>query len=560
MLVELAIENLAVVDSVVVEPQRGFTVLTGETGAGKSILIDALLLALGERADTSAIRSGAQSARITAVFTVNAEEPAGKWLAQEEIEPDDGLCIMRRTLHRERPSRCTINGNAVSAGSLRDLGRLLVDIQGQHAHQSLFLAGAQRRLLDQFAGLTTQAAALADLYAHWRDQATRLAESQSSEANRTDRLELVTYHLQELEELGLQPGEWEVLDAEQRRLSNARTLAETAATTAEALRGSDGALLDLLQQLISRLDAVSSIDDTLTESRDLLAGSLAHAQEAARSLTRYVDGLEFDSQRVAFVEDRVSRAHELARKHEVDAADLCQRQTALANERDTLAARQEGVGELQQAVAETLTAYRTLADEVSAVRHRAAGKFATVTTQLARELGMPAAQLVFEVNSDTEAAPTPNGYDQVSILFTANSGEPPRPLAKVASGGELSRLSLALHLAAADDQRPGTMIFDEVDAGIGGTVAHRVGAYLKQLATESQVLCVTHQPQVAAQGEQHLGIRKMTRDGRTTTEVVALTGPARRDEIARMLAGAKTSKATLQHAAELLGQSAQTGT
>ncbi|MEC9342189.1 MAG: DNA repair protein RecN [Pseudomonadota bacterium] len=556
MLVELAIENLAVVESLRVEFAGGFTVLTGETGAGKSILIDALLLALGERADNSAIRSGFDRAQVEAVFAVAPESAAARWLAAQDIVVDEGLCVLRRTLHRDRASRCSVNGGVVTAGSLRELGRLLVDIHGQHAHQSLFQPGAQRLLLDQFAGLTTEVAKLTELYHRWSEQSNRLAEIDAREQTRADRLELVNYQLQELEGLAPEPGEWEQLDSELRRRSNIRSLAQTATLVGQALRGDEESLLDQLGRLTARLGEASRTDPALGDSHDLLTGAAIHAAEAAAALARYVDNIEFDEERTGFLEERVGRFHHLARKYHVAADDLHRVYDELAAERDTLMAEQAGRGELEQALDESRAAYDKLAKVISDARGAAAPRLTATTTDLARELGMPAAELLFEITGNPAAPPASYGADQVTILFSANPGEPPQPLSRVVSGGELSRLSLALHLTARGAGRPDTMIFDEVDAGIGGAIAHRVGACLRQLAGDHQVLCVTHQPQVAAQGDRHLGVRKAVQDGRTATRVVPLTDAERREEIARMLGGARTSTTTLQHAAELLDDAA----
>ena len=420
MLVELRIENLAVVESLRVEFADGFTVLTGETGAGKSILIDALLLALGERADTSAIRSGFDRAQVQAVFVVAPDSTAAAWLAQQEIELDDGLCLLRRTLHRERASRCSVNGGVVTAASLRELGRHLVDIHGQHAHQSLFQPGAQRQLLDQFAGVAPRSAELAALHARWSDHSAQLADIDARAQSRADRLELVDYQLGELQSLAPEPQEWEQIDAELRKRSNARSLAETVDLVTQALRGEEGSLLDQLGRLTGYLEAASRTDPSLAETQDLLASAAVHAAEAASALSRYLDGLDFDEQRTRFLEERVARFHQIARKHQTDPAELPRLTEELALERDTLLAQQLGRSDLERVLSETRTAYDELAGAISKARREAAPRLAAAATELVQQLGMPDAQLVVETVSEADGAPTRHGWDAVSLLFSAN--------------------------------------------------------------------------------------------------------------------------------------------
>ncbi len=553
MLSHILIQDLAVVSALELELGPGMTALTGETGAGKSILIDALGLALGDRADAGMIRAGRERAEVAASFDLTAVPAARDWLVEQDLaEEGDGDCAIRRLLPASGRSRAYINGRLASGTQLQSLGERLVDIHGQHAHQSLLRPAAQRELLDGYAGQTSQVRELAGLFRDYRAREDRLRALLTQGAERAARLDLLRFQVEELEGLGLTAGDIEELDREQRRLAHLGLLQGTAGRLLDALHDGEDALRDRLGRAESELDGLLSYDERLGEVRDLIAGAAIQVEEAASGLRQYLDGLELDPALLEQVEARLAQVHDLARKYRVLPHELPETLDRLRGELAGLEGDEVSLDVLSRERDAAWQGYRVRALELSAARQVAAARLsATVTTAMA-ELGMKGGRFEVQLTRLAEEAASGQGLDRVEFLVSANPGQPLQPLAKVASGGELSRISLCIQVATAECAAIPTLVFDEVDVGIGGAVAEVVGRLLRALGERRQVLCVTHLPQVAAQAHHHLQVRKETRDGQTHTHIRRLDAKARIDEIARMLGGTTITEKTLAHAREMI--------
>jgi len=551
MLTHIAIRDLVIVSRLELELAYGMTALTGETGAGKSILIDALGLALGEKADAGMIRGGCERAEVTAAFDLGHCSEARDWLAEQALDDRDD-CVIRRVLVREGRARAFINGRSASGAQLRDLGDLLVDIHGQHAHQSLLRPAAQCTLLDAYGGQQRRAAEVAELHRRWRELDTRLRALTAARQQRAERMDLLRFQVQELGDLSLGEGELDALDAEQRRLANLGSLQGITAALVERLYDGDGALRDQLGHAGSELASLADIDPRLKETRELVDSATVQVEEAASNLRQYLDDLDMDPRRLAEVEERLGRIHDLARKYRVLPeqllATLAERETELhALEQDDQAA-----GTLE---ADRDAAFKALLDAgraLSEARRAAAERLGETVTASMQELGMAGGHFAVGLERLADAEVNANGLDSIAFQVSANPGQPLQPLAKVASGGELSRISLAIQVATAELGRIPTLVFDEVDVGIGGGVAEIVGRLLRRLGEARQVLCVTHLPQVAAQAHAQLRVQKQAIDGQTYTEIAPLGEDTRVDEIARMLGGTEITATTRAHAAEML--------
>ncbi|MBK1632027.1 DNA repair protein RecN [Thiohalocapsa halophila] len=551
MLTHIAIRDLVIVSRLELTLTGGMTALTGETGAGKSILIDALGLALGEKADADMIRSGCERAEVSAGFDVAQCPEARDWLAEQAL--DDGEeCVIRRVLVRQGRARAFINGRSASGAQLRALGDLLVDIHGQHAHQSLLRPAAQRALLDAYGGQSEQAAAVAELYRRWRELDTRLAELTAARTQRAERMDLLRFQVEELAELGLADGELEALDAEQHRLANLGRLQGTAAALVELLYEGEGALRDQLGRAGAELAGLSDIDARLSEPRELIDSATVQVEEAASALRQYLDHLDMDPGRLAEVEERLGRIHDLARKYRIQPAQLADTLAERQAELDALEQDDKTLGTLQADRDAALSTLLEAARRLSEARRSAAQRLGAAVTGFMQELGMGGGQFAVAVETAGDDQVGAQGLDAVAFQVSANPGQPLQPLAKVASGGELSRISLAIQVATAELGRIPTLVFDEVDVGIGGGVAEIVGRLLRRLGEARQALCVTHLPQVAAQAHQQLKVQKQAVDGQTYTDIAPLADDARVDEIARMLGGTEITATTRAHAAEML--------
>ncbi|MHB1428335.1 MAG: DNA repair protein RecN [Rhodocyclaceae bacterium] len=548
MLLRLTIRDFVIVDRLELEFAGGFGALTGETGAGKSILVDALSLALGERADAGVVRVGAEKAEVSAEFEVAPGSPLAAWLAANDFDPD--TCLLRRVVDAGGRSRAWLNGTAATLGQLRTAADFLCDIHGQHAHHSLLRADAQRALLDAHAGAQALAREVAERFADWRKlREARKAAEQDVAANTRER-ELLDWQVKELAALAFDAQDWRETEQEQRRLGHAASLLEASDAALAALDDGDAGVLNALQHASGRLTELTGVDPQLGEAAQLFESALIQLEEAGLALRRYRDRLDLDPGRLGELDARIDAVTQLARKHRVPPEELPEvlarlqarlDELALAADPAALAAREQ----------EAAAAYLKVAQRLSKERRQAAKKLGEAVTQAMQELAMPGGR--FEIVLDVLDEGASHGLESIEYLVTANAGQPPRPLAKVASGGELSRIGLALQVIASQSHAAGTLIFDEVDVGIGGRVAEIVGRMLRQLGADRQVLCVTHLPQVAACAGWQWSIAKETRDGSTVSRVTPLDGPARVEEIARMLGGVKITDTTRRHAREMLG-------
>ncbi|SCZ49541.1 DNA repair protein RecN [Thiohalomonas denitrificans] len=552
MLTHLHIRDFAIVDQLELEFQSGMTVLTGETGAGKSILLDALGLTLGDRADSSFVRHGAERAEIIASFDVAGQALIADWLGGHQLEGEGGECLIRRTVGADGRSRGYINGRPAPVQLLKELGEQLVDIHGQHAHQYLLRRNAQRQTLDAFAGLADAAANVTAAYQDWRAVSGERETLSQERQDREARLELLRYQIEELEALDLSEKELADLDDEHHRLANVTRLQEGAQSAILALSEDEQlAAVGVLERIAAELSQLAGYDSELESVAELINGAAIQAGEAAGELRRYLEKLDIDPERLAEVEQRLDTLQDLARKHRCRPDQLPEFLEAARQERDGLEASETRLDDLDQQLEKTLAQYRKLAGNLSRKRCQAAEKLAKQVTVNMQELGMKGGHFEVEITT-TGDEPAPYGHDQVQFLVTANPGQPAQPLQKVASGGELSRISLAIQVITAGREGIPTLIFDEVDVGVGGGVAEIVGRQLHALGEDRQVLCVTHQPQVASQGHQHLRIAKQTRGGTTRTRVEPLSDGERVEELARMLGGIAITDQTRSHAREML--------
>ena len=550
MLQNLSIRDFVIVDALDLAFGDGFTALTGETGAGKSILIDALALALGERADPAQVRKGAERAEITAEFSIDAHPAVTRWLEDQALEGDPGRLILRRVVDTGGRSRAFINGRPATVAQMREVGDGLVDIHGQHAHQSLVRADAQRELLDGHAGLGATAREVAEAYRNWQRLAKELAEHEINAAARDVEREQLALQVDELSRLNLAPGEWESMQAEHTRLAHAASLIDGVQQAVDALAEADESVGAAMGGAASRVRNLLSYDPALGEPLALLDLAQAQLDEAVHALRRYVDRVELDPGRLSEVEERLQAAHSLSRRLRVKPEEMAE---LLTSKRERLleldaASNLEDLSRKEQ---QARARYRERALKLSAERKKAAARLSKEVTGAMKELAMAGAR--FEVALIPFAPDgSIHGNETIEFRVAANAGGEPRSLAKVASGGELSRISLSIQVITSRSAAVPTLIFDEVDAGIGGAVAEVVGKKLRALGAERQVLCVTHLPQVAAQANAQWSVAKAS--GREAlSQVTVLDANARIEEIARMLGGVEITPTTRRHAAEMLG-------
>lgn len=552
MLRTLSIRDFVIVESIELEFSAGFSVFTGETGAGKSILIDALTLALGGRGDASVVREGAAKADISADFAPSAAALA--WLAAHELASEEGGALLRRVIDNAGRSKAYINGIAATAAQLRELGDLLVDIHGQHAHQSLLKAEAQRALLDDQAasrdgGAAADAKVVAGAYKTWRALARQREEFETNAANVLYERERLEWQVAELDKLAVQPGEWPEITNEHSRLSHAASLLEGAQEALAVISESEQPVLSQLSTLNQKLGKLAGIDAGLQAVIDLVEPARIQLQEAVYALNDYLDRLELDPERLRQVDARMEALHSTARKFRVTPEDLPEEQAKLADKLRQLADASDIEG-LKRQEDKVKAEYMAAAGKLSATRQRAAKLLGAAVTQAMQELNMTGGS--FEVGLNA-CEPGASGLEQVEFLVAGHAGTAPRPLAKVASGGELARIALAISVITSNATTTPTLIFDEVDSGIGGGVAEVVGRLLKRLGQQRQVLCVTHLPQVASQAGQHFQVAKSTlANGKTTSHIDVLDNKARIEEVARMLGGLEITATTRKHARELL--------
>ena len=548
MLRELAIRDFVIVKDVSLPLASGFSVLTGETGAGKSILIDALSLVLGGRANGEVIRTGANRAEITAVFEPN--QTATDWLKQHDLAADDDV-ILRRLIDNQGKTRAYINGTIVPLNQLKALGDCLVDIHGQHMHQSLMRPDVQRDLLDAQSGVAAQRIDVTQAWLQWQQAQKDLAHALEGAQQRAERLEALTYQSQELEKLAAEPLEWEKISDEHSRLSHGQSLIEAASAALSTIDDDEMGTQRTVDVALDKLRHVLKHDPKLRDIEQSLESASIAVNQARSDLARYIDGLDLDPGRLDELEQRLKSLYDAARKYRCEPADLPDLAQRTQNELAALAQAQD-IDALKRSEKSAADHYLAVATDLSQGRRKGAKNLARAVSKHMQTLGMPGGQFDIAIE---QANPNQNGIDKVTFMVAGHEGAPLAAMTKVASGGELSRIALALSVVASETTRVPTLIFDEVDSGVSGAVAEKVGQLLRSLGARHQVLCVTHLPQVAACGNHHHRVAKSRdKDGAVTSSISTLDDAARVQAVAELLGGAKITGTTLDHAQELLKQ------
>ena len=554
MLQNLALRDFVIVDQLELDLASGFTVLTGETGAGKSILLDALGLVLGERADSSQIREGAQRAEISALFEIADEQIAhcNQWLDDQGFPIDDEgrALLLKRTIEANGRSRAFINGSVATLAQLREAGDQLVDIHGQHAHQLLLKSGAQRELLDRHAGLLPQVNELGELYKQWHDSRKLLSQAENAGQDIERERERLEWQYEELKALSPLEGEWDSIQVDHARLANAAKIITGCQEVIDGLSESENSAESILSKANLSISDLAEHDPALSEISQALESAQIQVDEAVHSLNRYLQKIDLDPERLGQLEERMQALHAAARKYRTDTNQLPQLLIETSERLDALSASQN-IEALRSKVKEQEGIYLKAAKLLSQKRSKAATELSQLVTAAMQNLSMAGGQLEIALKPLDEGASF--GLEQAEFLVAGHAGSTPRPLAKVASGGELARISLAISVITSEASFTPTLIFDEVDAGIGGAVAETVGKLLRQLGESHQILCVTHLPQVAAQGNQHFKVIKSQSGDKTLSQLNVLSRNERVEEIARMLGGIRITETTRRHAAEMLG-------
>lgn len=551
MLNQLNIRDFAIVESLELDLNNGMTVVSGETGAGKSIMLDALGLTLGDRAESGAVRHGADKADISASFALDTIPEANNWLIDNDLD-NDGECILRRVITKEGRSRCYINGRPSPAAMVKELGQHLIAIHGQHEHQRLLKKDYHRTLLDEFAGQTKLAEDVKQQFQQWHKLDSELKRLSEQSAEQTARVQLLSYQIEELDQLDLQEGELKQLEEEQKTLANAESILTTGHQLVSL--ASDNEENNCTQQLNHCLQLLSDIQSespSVRQASEMLNTALIQVEEASNEIRHFLDRVEINPERQQEVEERLSSLFEIARKHRIQPDQITEFHQNLCDELAGLSRSDEELEQLAEDVAAAQEKYQSLAKKLSEKRTKAAAKISKLVDQQLHSLGMPSAELSVALN--TLEKPAANGLEDVEFLIITNKGQPAKPLAKIASGGELSRISLAIQVITAQTSTTPTLIFDEVDVGIGGAIAEVVGKLLRQLGETAQILTVTHQPQVASQGHQHLFVSKRSDKTNTHTQITELNRDNRIQEVARMLGGIDITERSMEHAKEMLG-------
>lgn len=553
MLTHLSIQNFTLVDHLDLDMKPGMTVITGETGAGKSILLDALGQTLGDRAEADRVRTGAARADITATFDTTAIPAAQEWLVNNDLQQPENPqeCLLRRLINNEGKSKSYINGQPATLQQLRTLGEMLIDIHSQHEHQSLLLKDTHRRLLDEFAGQSELAKQVRLAYREWQSRLEHYIHLRDNAAEASARFQLLSYQVQELDQLDLGAGELEKLEAEQRSLANAGEILQGSHELL-ALCNDDEQGLDInLHRALHILRAMPEKSAALAAAEELLISAQIQVEEARHEIDHHIDTFNLDPARLQSVEERLSAIYDIARKHRVRPEELTELIERLSSELAQLQGGDAKLDQLAQQVDAAQKSYMNLAGQLSAKRQKAAVSLAQLVNAQLKALAMEHAKLSVNLAAVTDK-PSHNGLEEVEFLISTNPGQAPKALAKVASGGELSRISLAIQVITAQTSATPTLVFDEVDVGIGGATADVVGKLLRQLGERGQVICVTHLAQVASKGHQHLLVRKKSTKTNAESTLELLEGEEKVSEIARMLGGAKITEQSLAHAREIL--------
>ncbi|MBJ7539239.1 DNA repair protein RecN [Marinomonas transparens] len=551
MLNSIAISNFAIVESLELEFKKGMTVISGETGAGKSIMVDALSLCLGGRTDAAVVRHGENKADISASFDIQSYPHVYQWLEERDLE-NEQHCILRRVISKEGRSKAYINGRPCTLGDLKDVGSHLVDIHGQHEHQSLLKKSAQRQQLDEYGKLTELSKKVNQQYNVWRQLKDDLAVQQNRSSEQDAKIQLLSYQSQELEKLDLKEGEIEALENEQAFLSNIADSQFKAYQASNILIDSDeGNICSLLNQALSSASQINPATKELESALEMMNIALIQAQEAADSLHHYQDTLEQNPERLTEIERRLSDIYETARRHRQLPEALIMLRESVNTELAALQGSEESIDVLKEKEEQAYESLTALATTLTEKRMTTKDELAKQVEEQIHGLGMPHARFLIHCQPLNQV--TANGFEEIEYMIASNPGQPPQPLRKVASGGELSRISLGIQVVTAHTSTIPTLVFDEVDVGISGGVAEVVGRMLRSVGARGQVFCVTHLAQVAAQGNQHLRVSKQVKDKATSSQVAQLKDNERTQEIARLLGGLELTEQTLAHAREMLG-------
>lgn len=551
MLLNLTILDLAIVKTLQLDLTQGMSVLTGETGAGKSILLTALGLALGERATADYIRPNCKRAEVNLEFDLTAQPDALTWLQTHDFD-ENNQCLIRRIVNIDGRSKAFINNRPVTLQTLQIFTRQLVEIHGQHAHLTLLESDEQRRLLDNYGKNSELLERVNSCFRHWQTTQHELQQLQKKHSVAEQREALLRYQLDELEALNLAQFDYDVLTETHRKLANLDQILSVGQTELDALYDADKSAHWQLKNSLKALNHLQQFAPELNAINALLTEAQIQIEEASSELRHFLESQDADPAQLMELEQQIGVLQDLSRKHHVPPNELLEFQRRLENELEKLSHSGERIAELEKLTADYQSAYVPLAAELSVKRQKSAKKLQQKISHMMKELGMPNGDFLVEVNALASDTPKLNGNDNVTFLISANVGLPPKPLAKVASGGELSRISLAIQVTTANDKTTPTMIFDEVDSGIGGGIAEIVGQKLRQLSGNRQVLCVTHLPQVAAQAHQHLYVEKQHHADMTSSQVRLLNDDERVIETARMLGGIELTENTLAHAREML--------
>lgn len=547
MLTHLAIKQFTLVENLELDIAQGFTTITGETGAGKSILLDALGLCLGDKADAQAVRHGAEKAELSVLFDISQLPQAQAWLAERDLAHEE--CCLRRIIYKEGRSKAWINGSVVTLTELRALGELLINIHSQHAHQRLLKKETHRQLLDNVGQLQPLAQTVSQHYQHWRHCKQQLADSQANYAAQQAQLALINHHLEELDKLALKTGEYAQLEQEYDCLANYESLMHDSQHALQLLDEGEQPLSRQLQQALRSLETHQTRSNRLANVCTSLQSALIDIKESSRELNDFLAQQDLDPQRLAWLEDKIGEAQRLARKHKIMAHELPTLQQTLQQAQQHHQQAQD-LAALEQAAAQAKQHFYQVAEQLRQARQTLAPQITAQLTQQLQQLSMSNTQLQY-VFTPLDKAHS-DGLDDIELLFSANLGQALQPLAKIASGGELSRFALAVQVMQAQHSAVPVLVFDEVDVGISGGTAEVVGNLLRQLGQHAQILCITHQPQVAAKGHYHWQVQKYTQDDKTLSRVIELNQQQRIEEIARMSGGLTITPETLKHAESML--------
>jgi len=555
MLKSIYIKNFAIIDELELDFYDGMSVLTGETGAGKSIIIDALNLALGTRADRSVARLKDKNVEVVAALKTKSSKQAVKWLKEHDL--DDGEeCVLRRVINKDGKSKAYINGSPSSVTALRNLGDLFVDVYGQHEHQSLMRIDMQRQLLDSFADNTKHLEKLSSIFRLWQSLRNQLTHAEANQSDTLAKLELLRYQFQELAVLGVEDGEYEEINEKFKRLNNSKELNENSMRISQQLLGDDdNSIYDTLSTLINDAEKAATIDDNLNESVESLRSIHIQTKEVANNLRNYSETISSNPQELKELEDRITAIEEVSRKHKVKPNDLYTLHATIKRDLTEIESGHDDPEKIKASMQDAEKAYRSKAKTISRARKKAANDLNEKITSSMQALGMQGGRFHINVEPKKNNEPSLNGLDDIQFLVSTNPGQSLRVLNKVASGGELSRLSLAIQMATANNLKIATLIFDEVDTGVGGATAEIVGKHLRKLGSNAQVFCVTHLPQVAAQSHHHYKVNKFEKNDSIATKISHLSEEDRIEELARMLGGVELTKNTQEHAKEMLRHS-----